>query len=102
MLHVLSQICPSGNERLPEAEVYNFYIDIRTPGKGYEEFYNRLLEEGTHFIHGHAADVTDAARLPSEEGKLIVQAEDTLIGKQRRIPVDMVILAQAWKPSTTR
>jgi heterodisulfide reductase subunit A len=81
------------HERVPEAEVYNFYIDIRTPGKGYEEFYNRLLEEGTHFIRGRVADVTDAARFPGEEGKLIVQAEDTLIGKQRRVPVDMVILS---------
>jgi heterodisulfide reductase subunit A len=81
------------HERVPEADVYNFYIDIRTPGKGYEEFYNRLLEEGTHFIRGRVADVTDAARFPGEEGKLIVQAEDTLIGKQRRVPVDMVILS---------
>jgi heterodisulfide reductase subunit A len=81
------------HERVPEADVYNFYIDIRTPGKGYEEFYNRLLEEGTHFIRGRVADITDAARLPGEEGKLIVQAEDTLIGKQRRVPVDMVILS---------
>jgi len=81
------------HERVPDAEVYNFYIDMRTPGKGYEEFYHRLLEEGTHFIRGRVAEVTDAARLPGEEGKLIVQAEDTLIGKQRRIPVDMVILS---------
>ena len=81
------------HERLPKAEVYNFYIDMRTPGKGYEEFYHRLLHEGTHFIRGRVAEVTDAARLPGEEGKLIVQVEDTLIGKQRRIPVDMVILS---------
>ncbi|MFU8773711.1 MAG: 4Fe-4S binding protein, partial [Anaerolineales bacterium] len=81
------------HERLPGAEVYNFYIDMRTPGKGYEEFYHRLLREGTHFIRGRVAEVTDAARLPGEEGKLIVQAEDTLIGTQRRIPVDMVILS---------
>jgi heterodisulfide reductase subunit A len=39
------------------------------------------------------AEVTDAARNADEEGKLIVQAEDTLIGKQRRIPVDMVVLS---------
>jgi heterodisulfide reductase subunit A len=39
------------------------------------------------------AEVTDAARMPGEEGKLIVQVEDTLIGKQRRMPVDMVILS---------
>ncbi|MFQ5811695.1 MAG: 4Fe-4S dicluster domain-containing protein, partial [Anaerolineae bacterium] len=75
------------------AEVYNFYIDMRTPGKGYEEFYDRLLEEGTHFIRGRVAKVTDVASIPEEEGKLIIRAEDTLIGAVRRIPVDMVILA---------
>jgi heterodisulfide reductase subunit A len=83
------------HERLPEAEVFNFYIDMRTPGKGYEEFYHRLLEEGTHFVRGRVAEITDAVRLPGEEGKLIVQAEDTLIGMQRRVPVDMVILSPA-------
>lgn len=80
------------------AEVYNFYIDIRTTAKGYEEFYHRLLEEGTHFIRGKVADVTDAARTPDEEGKLIVQVEDTLIGRQRRIPVDMVVLSAGLEP----
>ncbi|RCK75758.1 MAG: CoB--CoM heterodisulfide reductase subunit A [Anaerolineae bacterium] len=80
------------------AEVYNFYIDMRTPAKGYEEFYQRLLEEGTHFIRGKVAEITDAARYPGEEGKLIVQAENTLIGKQMRVPVDMVILSAALEP----
>ena len=75
------------------ATVYNCYIDIRTPAKGYEEFYQRLLEEGTFFVRGKVAEVTDVARIPGEEGKLIVQVEDTLIGKQRRLPVDMVILS---------
>lgn len=85
------------HERIPDAEVYNCYIDMRTPGKGYEEFYHRLLEEGTHFIRGKVADITDVARTEAEEGKLIVQVEDTLIGKQRRIPVDMVILSPAME-----
>ncbi len=80
------------------AEVYNFYIDMRTAFKDYEKFYNRLMEEGTHFIRGRAAEVTDAARKPDEAGKLVVQAEDTLIGKQRRIPVDMVILMAGMEP----
>ena len=80
------------------AEVYNFYIDIRAYHKGYEEFYHRLLEEGVHFIRGKVAEITDVARLPGEEGKLIVQAEDTLLGKQRRVPVDMVLLAAALEP----
>jgi heterodisulfide reductase subunit A len=81
-----------------DAEVYECYIDIRTPAKGYEEFYQRLLEEGTHFIRGKVAEVSNAPRAPEEEGKLVVQVEDTLIGKQRRIPVDMVILSAALEP----
>jgi heterodisulfide reductase subunit A2 len=80
------------------AQVYNFYIDMRTAFKDYDEFYQRVLEEGTLFVRGRVAEVTDAARLPGEEGKLIVQCEDTLAGKQRRIPVDMVILAAGLEP----
>ena len=80
------------------ATVYNFYIDIRTTAKAYDEFYQRVLEEGTIFIRGRVAEVTDAARLPGEEGKLIIQVEDTLAGKQRRIPVDMVILSVGLQP----
>ena len=72
------------------AEVYNFYIDIRTPGKAFEEFYNRVAEEGTHFIRGKVADVYPA---PEGDGRLTLQVEDTLLGRMRRIPVDMVILA---------
>ncbi|MBE2198973.1 MAG: CoB--CoM heterodisulfide reductase iron-sulfur subunit A family protein [Anaerolinea sp.] len=80
------------------ADVYNFYIDMRTAFKDYDEFYQKVLSEGVHFIRGRVAEITDAARRPGEEGKLIVQAEDTLIGKQRRIPVDMVILSIALEP----
>jgi len=80
------------------AEVYNFYIDMRTPGKGYEEFYDRLLQEGVHFIRGRVAEVTDWAITPEEEGKLIIRVEDTLIGVVRRIPVDMVVLAVGLEP----
>jgi heterodisulfide reductase subunit A len=80
------------------ATVYNCYIDIRTPAKAYDEFYQRVLEEGTIFIRGRAAEVTDATRMPGEEGKLIVQVEDTLAGKQRRLPVDMVVLSIGLQP----
>jgi heterodisulfide reductase subunit A len=80
------------------ATVYNFYIDMRTAYKEYDEFYQRVLEEGTLFVRGKVAEVTDAARIPGEEGRLIIQVEDTLAGKQRRIPVDMVILSAAMQP----
>ena len=80
------------------AEVYNFYIDMRTPGKGYEEFYTKLLHEGLHVIRGRVADVTDWATGPEEEGRLVICAEDTLVGVARRIPVDMVVLAVGLEP----
>jgi heterodisulfide reductase subunit A len=80
------------------AEIYNFYIDIRTPGKGYEEFYNKLLDEGVHFIRGRVGEVTDWALTPEEEGKLVIRAEDTLAGVVRRIPVDMVVLSTGLEP----
>jgi len=80
------------------AEIYNFYIDMRTPGKGYEEFYQRLLSEEVNFIRGKVAQVTDLAEAPEEEGKLVVVAEDTLLGVIRRVPVDMVILSTALEP----
>jgi len=81
-----------------KAQVYSFYIDMRSNQKDYEEFYQRLLTEGMHFVRGKVAEVTDATRNPSEAGKLIVQVEDTLLGKQRRLPFDMVILMGALEP----
>lgn len=71
------------------AEVYSFYIDIRAAGKGYEEFYNRVLDEGINFIRGKGAEVME------KDGQLYVRGEDTLLGKYREIPVDMVILSVA-------
>jgi heterodisulfide reductase subunit A len=79
-------------EHVHGAQVYEFYIDIRSFGKGYEEFYNRLLNEGVIFIRGRPAEITNIAETPEEEGKLIIQFEDTLVGLQRRLPVDMVVL----------
>jgi heterodisulfide reductase subunit A len=81
-----------------DAEIFNFYIDIRTPGKGFEEFYQKLRNEGVHFIRGKVAEVTDWAFDPSEEGKLVIRVEDTLLGFARRIPVDMVVLATGLEP----
>lgn len=85
-------------EHLPRAEVYEFYIDIRSPGKDFEEFYNRVLREGTIFYRGRPGEITDVAETTEEEGKLIVKFENSLIGERERLPVDMVILACALEP----
>ena len=80
------------------AHVYNFYIDMRTPGKGFEEFYKRLLEEGISCIRGKVAEVSTWPQSPAEEGKLVLRVEDTLLGAVRRIPVDMVVLSVGLEP----
>ena len=83
------------------ATVYEFYIDIRTPGKAYDEFYQRVLEEGTIFVRGRVAEVSDSLRPDEadEAGRMIIQVEDTLAGRQRRIPVDMVVLSCGLEPA---
>jgi heterodisulfide reductase subunit A len=80
------------------AEVYQMYIDMRCFGKGYEEFYDRIQNEGINFIRGKVAKVTDEAITEEEKGKLIVSVEDTLLGTMLRVPVDMVILCIALEP----
>ena len=85
-------------EKIHDAEIYQLYIDLRCFGKGYEEFYNRLQEEGVNFVRGRAGEITDIAETPGEKGKLMVLCEDTLVGRQRRIPVDMVVLSAALEP----
>ena len=80
-----------------DTQVYNFYIDMRCFGKGYEEFYRRCQEEGTRFIRGKVAEITDQAVKPEEEGRLIAIAEDTLLGRRLRIPVDMAVLCVAMQ-----
>jgi heterodisulfide reductase subunit A len=81
-----------------DADVYQFYIDMRAFGKGYEEFYSRVLEEGTTVIRGKVAEVVPAHRSNGDGGHLIVRCEDTLIGRYREIPVDMVVLCNALEP----
>ena len=77
------------------ADVYQFYIDIRAAGKGYEEFYNRIIEEDVKFIRGKVARV---AKSVDEPDRLIVEAEDTITGKFIKLPVDMVVLSPAMIP----
>lgn len=81
-----------------DAAIYQLYIDMRAFGKGYEEFYSRLLEEGVTMIRGKAAEVVEGCWTDNGERTLVVRCEDTLIGKFREIPADMVILCNAIEP----
>jgi heterodisulfide reductase subunit A len=81
------------------AEVWEFYIDIRSPGKLYEEFYNRVQEEGVHLVRGKVAEVTDIPDRPEDTGRLVVVAENTLTRRIIRLPVDMVVLSVGLEPA---
>ena len=77
-------------------EVYQFYIDMRTPGKDYEEFYKRMQKEGIRYVRGKVAEVLPD---PSGSGKLLVRGEDTLLNRYVEVPADLVVLLTAIKPS---
>lgn len=75
-----------------DTEIYNFYIDMRCFGKGYEEFYKRVQSEGVRMVRGKAA------RVEEQNGSLVVTAEDSLSARIVQVPVDMVILCTAMEP----
>ncbi|MBU1056187.1 MAG: FAD-dependent oxidoreductase [Proteobacteria bacterium] len=75
-----------------DTEVYNFYIDMRCFGKGYEEFYKRVQSEGVRMVRGKAS------RIEEKNGLLTVTAEDTLSDRILKVPVEMVILCTAMEP----
>ncbi|MEE0999823.1 MAG: CoB--CoM heterodisulfide reductase iron-sulfur subunit A family protein [Treponemataceae bacterium] len=81
-------------EKYPDTEVYVFYIDVRTPGKNFDEFYRRAVEQyGVHYVKGMVGKVT-----PQADGTLDVQASDLIDNKQLHINADLVVLAAAIEP----
>ena len=80
-------------EKYPDTEVYVFYIDVRTPGKGFDEFYRRAVEQyDVHYIKGMVGKVVPEGK------KLRVQASDLLDDRQLVIDADLVVLAAAIEP----
>ena len=81
-------------EKYPDTEVYVFYIDVRTPGKNFDEFYRRAVEDyGVHYIKGAVGKVS-----PQADGTLDVQASDLIMNEQLHIKADLVVLAAAIEP----
>ena len=81
-------------EKYPDTDVYVFYIDVRTPGKNFDEFYRRAVEDyGVHYIKGAVGKVS-----PRADGTLDVQASDLIMGEQLHINADLVVLAAAIEP----
>ena len=81
-------------EKYPDTDVYVFYIDVRTPGKNFDEFYRRAVEQyGVHYIKGMVGKVA-----PRADGTLEVQASDLIANEQLHIDADLVVLAAAIEP----
>ena len=81
-------------EKYPDTDVYVFYIDVRTPGKNFDEFYRRAVEDyGVHYIKGAVGKVS-----PQADGTLDVQASDLIMNEQLHIKADLVVLAAAIEP----
>jgi len=80
-------------ERLPDCNVNVFYMDVRAFGKGYEEFYDRVKQEGIIYRRGNPSEIY------REGEKLVVRVEDTLLGEVIEHKTDCVILGTGLVPS---
>lgn len=81
---------------LPDAEIYICYIDMRTTGKGFEEYYRRTRELGIHFIRGRPSEIIEE----TDTGNLVVKVEDSDIGHLLEIEAGLVVLSCATIPSS--
>jgi len=81
-------------EKYPDLDIYIFFIDVRTPGKDFDEYYMRCRQMGIKVIKGKVGGVR---RLPDE--RLWVRGYDAEIGKPVELIADMVVLATAIEPS---
>ncbi len=80
------------HDKVPGAKVTVFYMDVRAFGKGFEEFYDRVRAEGITYRRGNPSEIFKRG------DKLIVRAEDTLLGKTIEVPADLVVLATGVRP----
>jgi heterodisulfide reductase subunit A len=103
-------------EQIPDANVTIFYMDVRAFGKGFEEFYDRVRMQGIRYRRGNASEIyrrghvlspskgdpstalRQAQDTNSGEGRLIVRAEDTLLGETLEVEADLVVLAVGMVP----
>jgi heterodisulfide reductase subunit A len=80
------------HDRLPGAEITVFYMDIRAFGKGFEEFYDRVRHEGVLYRRGNPSEVLRRG------DRVVVRAEDTLLGEPVEVEADLVVLAVGIQP----
>lgn len=80
-------------QMLPDSEIFNFYMDMRMFGPGYEEMYRQAQEQyNIHFVRGRISEASQTI-----DGRIQVKAEDTLVGRPIKMSVDMLILIVGMK-----
>ena len=87
-------------KKYPHASIYCFYMDLRLFGKKFEDFYTKAQRDyGIHFIRGRVSEVSE-----NIEGKVIVKAEDTLLGKPIKVTLDLLVLMSGMvcNPDSTK
>jgi heterodisulfide reductase subunit A len=80
------------HDKIQGAKITVFYMDVRAFGKGFEEFYDRVRAEGVTYRRGNPSEIYERG------DKLIVRAEDTLLGRTVEVPADLVVLATGVQP----
>ena len=79
-------------ERLPKADINVFYMDVRAYGKGFEEFYDKAREDGIIYRRGNPSEIIRRG------DRVVVKAEDTILGEQVEVEADLVVLAVGMIP----
>ncbi len=79
-------------DKIPDAKITVLYMDVRAFGKGFEEFYERVQKERILYRRGNPSEVY------RRNGKLVVRAEDTLLGEPFELEADLVVLASGLVP----
>jgi heterodisulfide reductase subunit A len=80
------------HDKIAGAKITVLYMDVRAFGKGFEEFYDRVRAEGITYRRSNPSEIYKRG------DKLIVRAEDTLLGRTVEVPADLVVLATGVQP----
>jgi len=89
------------HQRLPKTNVFDFYQDIRTYGRGHEEYYSDASKNGVTFLRYHADEIPEVTKAPSgEKHPVLVEVKDYLTwGNELEVAVDLVVLAVGMMPT---
>jgi len=79
-------------DKIPDATVKVYYMDVRAFGKGFEEFYDRVRREGIRYVRGNPSEIFKRGN------KLVVKVEDTLTATPLEDEFDLVVLAVGLEP----